>query len=551
MSINIRVDNKNLVLDEPITFYELAKKYQDKYDDDILLVYVNHNVFELHNKCKSGDNISFLFYKDIEGYEAYARTGLYILYKAIVDVMSEADDYPVLRFTQNHGFYVDSHIGYVYTYDDVEKIKKRYQEIVDSKIQIKKYTMSTPSAMQFAKVMNFHSRELILKYRLKGTTNYYMLDNLYDYFYDQLLYDTGYIKLYNIEKYKDGIIITFPNIKDSSKPVEFNPIDKMFDVQYEGLKWSESLKVNTVGLLNEKIATGEFDDLIIMQESYQAAKIANIANEIVDSKKKLVFIAGPSSSGKTTFSHRLSYSMKALGLNPHPISVDNFFVDREFSPRDENGDYDYEKLECVDIEFFNDTMLKLLSGDLVEMPRYNFINGKREFKGDYKQLHSDDILIVEGIHCLNPKMSYKLDHSDKFNIYISALTQICIDEHNRIPTTDARLLRRIVRDNRTRGCSAIDTIKMWPNVRKGEEEYIFPYQNNADVMFNSALVYEMPILKTYVEPLLFNIDRDTPEFHIAERLLKFLSFMLGGLERTVPKYSILREFIGGSILDVG
>lgn len=551
MSINIRVNNENVVLDEPISFYELSKKYQDKYEDDILLVYVNHNVFELQNYCKSGDDISFLFYKDIEAYEAYTRTGLYILYKAIKDVMPNNDDYPVLRFTQNHGFYVDSHIGYVYTDDDVDKIKKRYKEIVDKKIQIKKYTMSTPSAMQFAKVMNFHSRELIMKYRLKGTTNYYMLDDLYDYFYDQLLYDTSYIKLYNIEKYKDGIIITFPDVKDRSKPLVFNPIDKMFEVQYEGLKWSESLKVNTVGLLNEKIATGEFDDLVIMQESYQAAKIAEIATDILNSKKKLVFIAGPSSSGKTTFSHRLSYTMKTLGLNPHPISVDNFFVDREFSPRDENGDYDYEKLECVDIETFNDTMLKLLSGEEVEMPRYNFITGKREFKGDFKKLHSDDILIIEGIHCLNPKMSYKLNHSDKFNIYISALTQICIDEHNRIPTTDARLLRRIVRDNRTRGCSALDTIKMWPKVRRGEEEYIFPFQNNADMMFNSALVYEMPILKTYIEPLLFNIDRNTPEFHVAERLLKFLSFMLGGLERTVPKYSILKEFIGESVLDVG
>lgn len=551
MGINIRVNNENVVLDEPISFYELTKKYQDNYKEDILLVYVNHNVLELQNYCKSGDDISFLFYKDIEGYEAYTRTGLYILYKAIKDVMPESEDYPVLRFTQNHGFYVDSHVGYVYTYDDVEKIKKRYKEIVDKKIQIKKFTMSTPSAMQFAKVMNFHSRELIMKYRLKGNTNYYMLDDLYDYFYDQLLYDTSYIKSYNIEKYKDGIIITFPDINDTSKPLVFNPIDKMFEVQYEGLKWSESLKVNTVGLLNEKIATGEFDDLVIMQESYQAAKIAEIATDILYSKKKLVFIAGPSSSGKTTFSHRLSYTMKALGLNPHPISVDNFFVNREFSPRDENGDYDYEKLECVDIETFNDTMIRLLSGELVEMPRYNFITGQREFKGDYKQLGADDILIIEGIHCLNPKMSYKLNQTDKYNIYISALTQICIDEHNRIPTTDARLLRRIVRDNRTRGCSAIDTIRMWPKVRKGEEEYIFPFQNNADVMFNSALVYEMPILKTYIEPLLFNIDRNTPEFHVAERLLKFLSFMLGGLERTVPKYSILKEFIGESVLDVG
>ena len=331
----------------------------------------------------------------------------------------------------------------------------------------------------------------------------------------------------------------------------FEPIDHMFDVQYEGLKWSEKLKVNTVGLLNERIAAGEFDDLVIMQESYMAAKIAEISEQIRQSNKKLVFIAGPSSSGKTTFSHRLSYNLKALGLNPHPISVDNFFVEREFSPRDENGEYDYEQLECVDLETFNNKMLELLEGKEVEMPRYNFITGKREYKGDVKKLNEGDILLIEGIHCLNPKMSYKLNQAEKFNIYISALTQLVIDEYNRIPTTDARLLRRIVRDNRTRGCSAIETIRMWGKVRNGEEKHIFPYQGNSDVIFNSALIYELPILKTYIEPLLFDIDRNAPEFEIAESLLKMLSFVLAGHERAIPKYSIIREFIGESILDVG
>ena len=551
MGINIRVNNESLILDEPISFYEIAQMYQKNYDNDILLVNANHNIFELHTMCKSGDNISFLFYQDKSAYEAYTRTGLYILYKAIKDVITDGDDYPVLRFTQNHGFYVDSQIGYEYTDEDIKKIKTRYDEIVKQKILLKKYTMSTQSAMEFAKVMNFHSRELILKYRLKNTTNYYMLDDLYGYFYDKLLYDTSYIKHYNIEKYRGGIIITFPNSINPNEPMAFEPIDHMFDVQYEGLKWSEKLKVNTVGLLNERIAAGEFDDLVIMQESYMAAKIAEISEQIRQSNKKLVFIAGPSSSGKTTFSHRLSYNLKALGLNPHPISVDNFFVEREFSPRDENGEYDYEQLECVDLETFNNKMLELLEGKEVEMPRYNFITGKREYKGDVKKLNEGDILLIEGIHCLNPKMSYKLNQAEKFNIYISALTQLVIDEYNRIPTTDARLLRRIVRDNRTRGCSAIETIRMWGKVRNGEEKHIFPYQGNSDVIFNSALIYELPILKTYIEPLLFDIDRNAPEFEIAESLLKMLSFVLAGHERAIPKYSIIREFIGESILDVG
>ena len=550
MSINIHINNEVLTLNESISFYELAQKYQKNYDKDILLVFSNHNIFELSTMAKSGDNISFVFYDNQFGYDAYARTGLYILFKAISDTIKIDDDYPILRFTQNFGYYVNSRSGYEYSYEDVEKIKKRFDEIVKSKILIKKYTMSTISAMEYAKLINFHSRELNLKYRLKSTTNYYMLDGYYDYFYGQLLYDTSYIKYYNIIKYKSGIIITFPNKDNITVPREFTPTGKLFDIQYEGLKWSEKLKVNTVGLLNEKIALGEFDDLVIMQESYQASKIADIADKIYDSKKRLIFIAGPSSSGKTTFSHRLSYNLKALGLNPYPISVDNYFIDRDLSPKDENGEYDFEQLECIDLETFNNNMIDLLSGNEIEMPQYNFILGKREYKGKRLKLNDKDILIIEGIHCLNKQMSYKLNSDDKFSIYISALTHLAIDEHNRIPTTDARLLRRIIRDYRTRGLNAAGTIKMWSKVRKGEEEHIFPYQNNADVIFNSSLVYELSILKTYAEPLLFNIDRNSEEFYTAERLLKFLSFMLAGLERAVPKYSILREFIGESILNV-
>ena len=308
----------------------------------------------------------------------------------------------------------------------------------------------------------------------------------------------------------------------------------------------ERLNLNNVGALNEQIASGRVNQLVLIQEALQEKKIGEIASQIAaQPSKKLVMIAGPSSSGKTTFSHRLSIQLEAMGLKPHPIEVDDYFVNREDSPRDENGDYDYEVLECLDVRQFNVDMNGLLNGETVELPYYNFKTGRREYRGDWLRLGKDEILVFEGIHCLNDRLSYTLPKENKFKIYISALTQLNIDEHNRIPSTDGRLIRRMVRDARIRGASALETIRRWPSVRRGEDRNIFPFQEEADVMFNSALIYELAMLKQYAEPLLFGIPRDCEEYLEAKRLLKFLDYFLGVNPETIPKNSILREFIGG------
>ena len=310
------------------------------------------------------------------------------------------------------------------------------------------------------------------------------------------------------------------------------------------------LGVFDVGTLNDTIARGRMNDLILMQEALQEKKIGDIAEQIYESGRKLIMIAGPSSSGKTTFSHRLSIQLGALGMKPHPIAVDNYFVNRVDSPRDENGNYDYEALNCIDVKQFNEDMEELLAGKRVELPVYNFVKGEREYKGDFLQLGAEDILVIEGIHCLNDDLSYSLPRDKKFKIYISALTQLNIDDHNRVPTTDGRLIRRMVRDARTRGASAQDTIRMWDSVRRGEERNIFPYQEEADAMFNSAFLYELSVLKQYAEPILYSVPRDSAEYNEAKRLLKFLDYFLGVSSEQVPHNSIVREFIGGSCFKV-
>lgn len=343
----------------------------------------------------------------------------------------------------------------------------------------------------------------------------------------------------------------FPYKAAPTRVTEFLPRPKLFATMKESNEWGKQLEIDTVGALNDEIAAGGANELILVQEALQEKKIAKIAEQIYEAKgKKFVMIAGPSSSGKTTFSHRLSVQLRTLGLKPHPIAVDNYFIDRDKTPLDENGEPNYECLEAIDTYQFNKDMTDLLEGKTVELPVYNFKAGRREYKGDYKRLGPEDILVIEGIHGLNDKLSYALPKESKFKIYISALTQLNIDEHNRIPTTDGRLIRRMVRDARTRGTSAAETIAMWSSVRRGEETYIFPFQEEADAMFNSALIYELAVLKTSAEPLLFGIPKESKEYLEAKRLLKFLDYFVGVNPNEVPKNSILREFIGGSCFHV-
>ena len=372
-----------------------------------------------------------------------------------------------------------------------------------------------------------------------------------DYYYGYMTYSTGVLKYFKLIQYDNGFVLQMPTKEEPDKVPEFKPQEKVFEVLKEATQWGEMMGVPTIGAVNDKITNGTIGNIMLVQEALQEKKIADIATEIANRQGvKFVMIAGPSSSGKTSFSHRLSIQLMAQGLKPHPIPVDNFFKNREDTPVDEDGKLDYEVIEALDVKLFNEIMERLLKGEKVEMPEFNFVTGKREYHKDYLKLNDDDILVIEGIHCLNDKMSYSLPNESKFKIYVSALTPLNVDEHNRIPTTDLRLIRRIVRDARTRGTSAAATIEMWHRVRRGEENNIFPYQECADAIFNSALVYELAVLKQYAEPALFSVPKDAEEYLEAKRLLKFLDYVVGTSNENVPNNSLLREFTGGSCFKV-
>ena len=414
-----------------------------------------------------------------------------------------------------------------------------------------KRSVSTDDAIELFEHLGMYDKARLFRYRMVSRVNLYDIGGFEDYYYGYMVQNTGYIRYFDLIPYHYGFVMVLPQKEAPDCLPEFKPSEKMFSVLSQSSDWGKRVGLETVGDLNDRIAAGEMAHLILIQEALQEKKIAEIAGQIAARKNaRFVMIAGPSSSGKTTFSHRLSVQLEALGLKPHPIAVDNYFVNRVDSPRDENGNYNYEALECLDIKQFNQDMTDLLLGKQVELPYYNFKKGIREYKGNYMQLGEGDILVIEGIHCLNDRLSYTLPADSKFKIYISALTQLNIDEHNRIPTTDGRLLRRMVRDARMRGASARDTIQMWPSVRRGEEENIFPFQEEADAMFNSALIYELAVLKQYAQPLLFAIPRNSEEWLEAKRLLKFLDYFIGVSSEDIPKNSILREFIGGSCLNV-
>ena len=433
----------------------------------------------------------------------------------------------------------------------LDQVKKYMQEMVERKIPIKKRTLSTSDAIELFHKYGMYDKEKLFHYRIVSKVNLYSLEEFEDYFYGFMVNHTGYLKYFELYPYDEGFVLQLPEQSNPETVPPFQPEPKIFQVQKEANQWAAMMHTETVGDLNSQITHQGSNQLILIAEALQESKIAKIAEQIAQAgNKKFIMIAGPSSSGKTTFSHRLSIQLAAHGLRPHPIAVDNYFVNRDQTPLDEEGNYNFECLEAIDTKQFNKDMMALLNGKTVELPSYNFKTGVREYKGNTLQLGPEDILVIEGIHCLNDKLSENMPRENKFKIYVSALTQLNIDEHNRIPTTDGRLIRRIVRDARTRGTSAKHTIAMWNSVRRGEEANIFPYQESADVMFNSALIYELAVLKIYAEPLLFGITPEEPEYNEAKRLLKFLDYFVGMPGEAVPGTSLLREFIGGGCFDV-
>jgi len=545
------------------TFYQVACDFEKSQKEQgvsrergqIILCVVDHKLCELSRQVSRNCKVTFITTADEVGTKTYRRGVIFLMLRAAYQVLGKENIRKiVVEHAIGRGLYCEcqflNEISSI-TAEQIQQIEAKMRELVAADILIQKKVMPTDEAISLFHEYGMYDKEKLFRYRRVSTTNVYSIGNFEDYFYGYMPYSTGILKYFSLSLYEQGFLLQFPDKRNPNVVPEPIESPKLFHVMKESNLWGQMMEVSTVGELNEIIASGKIQDLILVQEALQEKKIADIAEQIRSvGDRKFIMVAGPSSSGKTTFSHRLSIQLRANGLNPHTIALDDYFKDRENTPIDENGDYNFECIEAIDVEQFNKDMLALLDGKMVEMPEFNFRQGKREYKGNYKRLGKDDILVLEGIHGLNDELSNSLPKECKFKIYISALTQLNIDEHNRIPTNDGRLLRRMVRDARTRGIQAADTIARWESVRRGEEEYIFPFQEEADVMFNSAAIYELAVLKQYAEPLLFGIDRWVSEYLEAHRLLKFLDYFVGVASEDIPKNSLIREFIGGSCFRV-
>ncbi len=534
------------------TYLEIAKEYQKEYSHDIVLVTVDGKLQELHKKVNRDCTLNFETTACDSGHKTYKRSMSLLLVKAIYDVAEHENvDKVRIHYSVSKGYYCTIEGNVVLDQQFLDQVEARMHQTVEADLPINKKSVNTDDAIATFARYGMHDKEKLFAYRRVSKVNIYSINEFEDYYYGYMVPSTGYLKYFKLYLYDDGFVLQMPEQKEPEIVPPFEPQNKLFHVLKESTSWGDMQGIETVGALNDRITKGDVRETVLVQEALQEKKIAEIAATIAARPElKFILIAGPSSSGKTTFSHRLSVQLRACGLVPHPIAVDNYFVEREENPVDENGDFDFECLEAVDVELFNRQLGDLLAGKEVVLPRFNFVTGHKEYGPDVKKLGKNDVLVIEGIHCLNPKLTQSLPDENKFKIYISALTQLNIDEHNRIPTTDGRLLRRIVRDARTRGASVARTINMWSSVRKGEEKNIFPYQEEADVMFNSALIYELAVLKPYVEALLFGVDRKAPEYVEAKRLLKFLDYFVGIGSENVPTNSLLREFIGGGCFQI-
>lgn len=547
--IQINVLGKEKKVQKGTTLLEIAKNESMDY----ILATKNGKLCELYHQVEDSDCIEFVTMKESIGLRAYQRSMTLLMLKAFYDVKQDIK----IRIKVNHS------LGNAYycTIDNPEvtkeqlpqlliKVEERMRKLVEEDRIIQKRTVDTEKAIQLFKKFGMYEKEKLFHYRRGSRTNLYGIDGYEDYFYGYMVASTGYLKEFELLPYEDGFLMNMPSKRQPNKLEEIVKRPKLFQVLKETDQWGTMLGVDTVGSLNDKIVEGQMKEMILVQEALQEKKISALADDIIRNKKKIVLIAGPSSSGKTTFSHRLSIQLKIHGMTPYPIAMDNYFKNREDTPIDENGEYDFETVDALDVELFQQHMKGLIAGERVSMPTFNFKKGCREYKGNYLQLKENDILIIEGIHGLNPKLSNHMEKTSIYKIYISALTQLNVDEHNRIPTTDGRLLRRIIRDATHRGASARDTIGRWESVRRGEENYIFPYQEEADGMFNSAFLYEFSILKQLAEPLLYSVPKHCVEYQEAKRLLKFLDYFLSSSGEMIPPNSLLREFIGGSCFEV-
>ena len=545
LQIRCKNNKKTVNISIGSSLFEIFDEINLKMDFGPVSAKVNNKVEGLNYRVYHNKDVEFLDLYSPSGSRAYTRTLFFILCKAANDIFPGRK--MVIDIPVSNGYYCDLQSDVPLSEDDVARIRARMQEIIDAKMPIRRYECTTEQAVKLFEEVGDMAKVRLLKTTGKLYTLYYDLGGYKDYYYGTLLTNTGQIHLFDLVKYYDGMLLRIPSLNDPSKLGELVRQDKLFEIFKEHHHWQDILGVRTIGDFNNAVDKGYTTELINLAEALQEKKIARIAEKIAERKNvKMVLIAGPSSSGKTTTCKRLSVQLLTNGIKPVGISLDDYFVDRELTPKDSSGEYDYEHVEALNIKLLNEQMNALMAGEEVELPKYNFQTGKSEKSGRRLKLNGNEVLVVEGIHALNPMLTSQIPEENKFRVYASALTTILLDDHNYVPTTDNRLLRRIIRDYKYRGVSAQDTIRRWPSVRAGENKWIFPFQENADVMFNTAMLFELAVIKLQAEPILEQVPENCEEYSVAYRLKKFLKYIRPIPDRQVPPTSLLREFLGGS-----
>ena len=545
--IQIRCKNnkKSQKVEIGSTLFDVFSSFDLKMTHGPVSARVNNKVEGMHYRVYNSKDVEFLDMNSASGSRAYTRTLLFVLCKAVQDIYTKTD--VVIDIPVSNGFYVDIRLGRPVVDEDVNILRRRMQEIIDSKMPIRRFTVPTEEAIALFQEKGDVEKVKLLRTSGSIYTTYYKIGEYVDYYYGTLLTNTSQLYLFGLEKYYDGMLLRIPSVSNPDELGEMTRQDKMFDIFKEHHRWQEILGIRTVGDFNQAIDAGHATDIINISEALQEKKLAKIAEEIASRKGvKLVLLAGPSSSGKTTSCKRLSIQLAVNGLKPLQISLDDYFVDRDKTPKDETGDFDFESIYALNLDLLNEQFNALFRGEEVELPKYDFPSGKSVKSGKKLKLEPNNVLVVEGIHALNPELTAHVPEEQIFRVYASALTTILLDNHNYIPTTDNRLLRRIIRDYKYRGVSAQETIRRWPSVRSGENKWIFPFQENADAMLNTAMLYELSVLKMQAEPLLQQVPENCEEFAEAYRLLKFLKYFKGIPYNNLPPTSLLREFLGGS-----
>lgn len=546
-NIQIRCKNNGQTLTAPIgsTLSEVFRNAGIDMKYGPICAKVNNKVEGMHYRIYHNKDVEFLDMTSGSGSRNYTRSLFFVLCKAVHDLYPQSK--VVIDIPVSKGYYVDLTIGHEVTDDDVARIRQRMQQIIDAKMPIRRFEVPTEDAVRMFEEKGDKAKSKLLRSAGSLYTTYYQIDDYVDYYYGSLLTNTSKIYLFGLEKYFNGLLLRIPDLKDPGVLPQMTRQDKMFEIFREHHRWQEIMGLRTVGDFNEMVRKGQATNLINVSEALQEKKLTEIADEIASRKDvKLVLLAGPSSSGKTTTCKRLSIQLLANGIKPLQISLDDYFVDREHTPKDDKGEYDYESIYALNLKLINDQFNALFRGEEIELPKYNFQTGRSEKSGKKLRMEPNNVLVVEGIHALNPELTAQIPEAQKFRVYVSALTTILLDDHNYIPTTDNRLLRRIIRDYKYRGVNAQETIHRWPSVRAGENKWIFPYQENADVMFNSAMLFELAVIKQQAEPLLEQVPENCEEYSEAYRLRKFLKYFQPVPNRDIPPTSLLREFLGGS-----